>query len=88
MRAKSREERSQSTKHNCPDCKGTGFEMVKQPTRPGVRVYPAQCKGCLGKGRVAGLTSFATLASVLGELLAARQWRPWSSRRERDGMEK
>jgi hypothetical protein len=26
---------------------------VKQPTRPGVRIYPPHCKECLGKGRIA-----------------------------------
>ncbi len=54
MRAKTgRKERSQSTGHNCPDCKGTGFEIMKQPTRPGIRIYPARCMKCLGKERLA-----------------------------------
>jgi len=36
-----------------PECKGTGFAMVKQANRPGVRIYPRRCKECLGKGRIA-----------------------------------
>lgn len=41
------------SERNCPECMGTGFAVVKHPTRPGVRIYE-QCKECLGKGRVAG----------------------------------
>jgi DnaJ-class molecular chaperone len=37
----------------CPACKGTGVAAVKQPTRPGVRIYPPRCTVCLGKGRIA-----------------------------------
>jgi DnaJ-class molecular chaperone len=37
----------------CQECKGTGFAIVKQPTRPGVRIFQGQCKECLVKGRVA-----------------------------------
>ncbi|WP_423873611.1 zinc finger domain-containing protein [Bradyrhizobium sp.] len=37
----------------CPQCKGTGFAIVKQPHRPGVRIYPERCNKCLGKGRIA-----------------------------------
>ena len=37
----------------CPACKGTGFAIVKQPTRPGVRIYSERCNECAGKGRVA-----------------------------------
>jgi DnaJ-class molecular chaperone len=40
-----------SSEHDCPACNGTGFPAVPQP-RPGFRVYPVQCKECLGKGRV------------------------------------
>jgi DnaJ-class molecular chaperone len=39
--------------HNCPECIGTGFAVVDQPARPGIRIYPALCKKCLGKGRIA-----------------------------------
>ena len=42
-----------STERQCPECNGTGSAKVKQPTRPGVRIYPARCNGCLGKGKVA-----------------------------------
>jgi len=34
-------------------CHGTGFPKVKQPVQPGRRIYPAPCKECAGKGRVA-----------------------------------
>ena len=37
----------------CPACEGTGFQRVKQPAQPGRRIYPATCKECLGKGRLA-----------------------------------
>jgi DnaJ-class molecular chaperone len=37
--------------HKCPECMGTGFTMVKHPTRPGVKIYQ-ECKECHGKGRV------------------------------------
>ena len=42
-----------SAEHECPKCEGTGFAPVKQPMRPGVRIYPERCKECLGKGKVA-----------------------------------
>jgi hypothetical protein len=37
--------------HECPACSGTGFPAVAQ-LRPGFRIYPVQCKECLGKGRI------------------------------------
>jgi DnaJ-class molecular chaperone len=37
----------------CPACDGTGFSKVKQPAEPGHRIYPAPCKECAGKGRIA-----------------------------------
>jgi hypothetical protein len=37
----------------CPSCNGTGVEPAKQPTRPGVRIFPPRCEKCLGRGRVA-----------------------------------
>jgi DnaJ-class molecular chaperone len=38
----------------CVACNGTGHEvMVTNPKKPTVRIYPRQCKVCLGKGRVA-----------------------------------
>jgi DnaJ-class molecular chaperone len=40
------------SEHDCPACNGTGFPEVVQPTQPGVRIYPAQCKECHGKGRI------------------------------------
>jgi DnaJ-class molecular chaperone len=39
--------------HVCPDCQGSGFTAVKQPARPGRRTYPARCKSCDGKGKIA-----------------------------------
>jgi len=36
----------------CPACNGTGFPTVAQP-KPGRKIYPAPCKECAGKGRVA-----------------------------------
>jgi DnaJ-class molecular chaperone len=38
----------------CPACHGTGFPKVKQPVKPGSRIYPIKCKNCGGKGRIAG----------------------------------
>jgi DnaJ-class molecular chaperone len=37
----------------CPGCDGTGFPTVKKPIQPGKKIYPAPCKQCLGKGRIA-----------------------------------
>jgi DnaJ-class molecular chaperone len=36
----------------CPSCEGTGFPMVKQPTQPSRKIYPARCTQCVGKGRI------------------------------------
>ena len=36
----------------CEACKGTGFPPVQQP-EPGRRIYPAPCRECGGKGRMA-----------------------------------
>jgi DnaJ-class molecular chaperone len=36
----------------CPACKGTGFQPVKQPKAPGRRIYPPRCGRCDGKGRI------------------------------------
>lgn len=48
------------SERECPECEGTGSAIegagsaiVRQPARPGVRIYPERCKECLGKGRVA-----------------------------------
>jgi DnaJ-class molecular chaperone len=44
--------RSGPTEKRCTACNGTGhLEMVK-PAKPNVRIYPAQCRVCLGKGRI------------------------------------
>jgi DnaJ-class molecular chaperone len=40
----------------CPACNGTGFATVMQPLQPGKKIYPAPCKQCLGKGRLAIVT--------------------------------
>ena len=36
----------------CEACDGTGVQIVKQPTEPSKRIYPARCKICGGKGRL------------------------------------
>jgi DnaJ-class molecular chaperone len=36
----------------CEACNGTGFPQVKQPKKPGRKIYPAPCRKCGGKGRV------------------------------------
>ena len=36
----------------CPFCNGLGFPMVKQPTRPDQKLYPARCKICDGRGKI------------------------------------
>lgn len=36
----------------CEACNGTGHQVVKQPSQPGRRMYPARCKECDGKGRI------------------------------------
>jgi DnaJ-class molecular chaperone len=52
-RLKSKKLVANPTEHKCPECDGTGFPLVAQPDRLGVKIYPTQCKECLGKGRVA-----------------------------------
>jgi DnaJ-class molecular chaperone len=38
----------------CAACDGTGFPLViLQPIKPGHKIYPAPCKECAGKGRIA-----------------------------------
>jgi DnaJ-class molecular chaperone len=38
----------------CAACAGTGFPVVLlQPIQQGRKIYPARCKECGGKGRVA-----------------------------------
>ena len=47
MRAKTeaaREELPHLSERDCPDCKGTSVEIMKQPTRPAIRIYPARFK--------------------------------------------
>jgi DnaJ-class molecular chaperone len=38
--------------HTCPDCKGTGFPVVKQPALATHKIYPVKCEACAGKGRI------------------------------------
>jgi DnaJ-class molecular chaperone len=38
--------------HTCPNCKGTGFPVVKQPVAANRRIYPVQCTACAGKGKI------------------------------------
>lgn len=38
---------------HCPACDGLGVPPVKQPALAGRRIYPAPCKKCSGKGRIA-----------------------------------
>jgi hypothetical protein len=38
---------------HCPACDGRGVPAVKQPAIPGRKLFPAPCKKCGGKGRVA-----------------------------------
>jgi DnaJ-class molecular chaperone len=40
------------TEIKCPACDGTGFPKVKQPAKPGRKIFPAPCKKCFGKGRI------------------------------------
>jgi DnaJ-class molecular chaperone len=37
----------------CEACNGSGFPTVMQPAKQGRRIYPAPCKVCGGKGRIA-----------------------------------
>ena len=46
------------TEIECPECDGTGFPKVSQSVQPGRKIYPAPCKQCFGKGRIAS-TEFA-----------------------------
>jgi DnaJ-class molecular chaperone len=42
--------RKQLAERECPGCNGTGSPPVVQPTQPTLRIHPARCKQCLGKG--------------------------------------
>ena len=44
--------KSRPIEFECEACKGTGFPPVQQP-EPGRRIYPAPCRKCGGKGRIA-----------------------------------
>jgi len=44
---------TKATEIKCPACNGTGYPMVMQPVQPGRKIYPAKCKKCGGKGRIA-----------------------------------
>jgi hypothetical protein len=38
-----------ATEVKCEACDGTGFPKVRQPAKPGKRIYPAPCKRCAAK---------------------------------------
>jgi DnaJ-class molecular chaperone len=38
--------------HTCPNCNGTGFPEVMQPTELGHKIFPVKCKSCDGKGKI------------------------------------
>jgi DnaJ-class molecular chaperone len=40
------------TEVKCSACNGKGFPKIERP-KPGRKIYPALCKECGGKGRVA-----------------------------------
>lgn len=44
---------TKATEIKCPACNGTGYPVVMQPVQPGRKIYPAKCKKCGGKGRIA-----------------------------------
>jgi len=45
--------KSPPSERKCEPCNGTGFSKVKQPAKPGRKIYPARCVECGGKGRIA-----------------------------------
>jgi DnaJ-class molecular chaperone len=52
MKAQMKRPDMNPTEQKCPGCNGTGFQAVKRPARPGIRIFPAKCEQCLGKGRI------------------------------------
>ena len=48
----------------CSACAGTGLAKVRQPAKPGRRVYPPKCAKCGGKGRVILMPQLGTSQSV------------------------
>jgi DnaJ-class molecular chaperone len=44
--------KSGPVERKCVACRGTGFAAVKQPARPGRRIYPPRCAKCHGSGRI------------------------------------
>jgi DnaJ-class molecular chaperone len=53
---KARKRKSPLPEVECTACNGTGFPAVKQPDQPNRKLYPAPCKECSGKGRLAAAT--------------------------------
>jgi hypothetical protein len=45
--------RTNPLEKRCTACNGTGHLEAVRPVKPTLRIYPPQCKICLGKGRVA-----------------------------------
>jgi hypothetical protein len=53
----------------CEACKGTGFPPVRQP-EPGRRIYPAPCRKCGGKGRIAAIALANKIARMAWAMMA------------------
>jgi hypothetical protein len=62
--------------HKCPECNGTGFAVVDQPGRPGIRIYPARLRNALAREELPTeaalafhmLCMFGQLSPLLGDL--------------------
>jgi DnaJ-class molecular chaperone len=53
------------TEVKCPACLGTGFSVViLQPIKPWHKIYPARCKECAGKGRIASTLEVSGWSTV------------------------
>jgi hypothetical protein len=58
----------------CTACDGTGHLVAVKPTKSNVRIYPPQCKVCLGKGRVSGERGLRRPYVLVVGGLALRSW--------------
>jgi DnaJ-class molecular chaperone len=67
------------TELKCPACNGTGFPAVVKAVPAGRKIYPAPCKECRGKGRIASRHK----AAAYGTFETCRPMLPMSVHRGR-----
>jgi DnaJ-class molecular chaperone len=56
--------KNDGSEQKCSACNGTGFPAVKQPARPGRKIYPPPCQKCKGMGRIRIVAKMLRVASA------------------------